>query len=72
MLPKLDRANYLNVKNWDAEDYNILQRGRKRGGEDLTKNEPTYILLRFMEDKNRNQIPEKTKRAVWKMAKGFL
>ena len=72
LLPELDRANYLNVKNWGAEDYNILRRGRKRGGEDLTEDEPTSILSRFMEDENGNQIPEKMKRAVRKMAKGFF
>ena len=72
LIPKLDRASYLNVKNWSADDYNALRRGMKRGGEDLAEDEPTSILSRFMEDENGIQIPEKTKRAVRKMAKGFF
>jgi hypothetical protein len=73
LLPQLDRAQYKNITFWGPDEYQVYRKGGKRGGENILADKPTSSILSiYMEDENGNQIPEKKKKVVRNMAKGFF
>ncbi|KAF9780409.1 hypothetical protein BJ322DRAFT_1023692 [Thelephora terrestris] len=73
LLPQLDRALYPSVRLWDQDQYQGNCKGGRRGGEDDHEEKPRgSILSSYMEDENGEDVPESTRKAVCKMARGLF
>jgi hypothetical protein len=73
LLPQLDKAQYKHIVFWGPDEYQAYRKGGKRGGENTLTDKPTSSILSiFMEDENGSQVPEKTKKALRRTAKGFF
>jgi hypothetical protein len=73
LLPQLDRALYPSVRLWDQDQYQGNRKGGRRGGEDDHKEKPRgSVLSSYMEDENGEDVPEATRKAVRKMARGLF
>ena len=73
LLPQLDRDMYKSVVHWDEGKYQEIRKGGKGNGEDDLKKElKGSVLSCYMEDENGNEVPENTRKAVRKRAKGLF
>jgi hypothetical protein len=68
-LPQLDPKDYPDIKHWEDDEYNVIRKGAKRGGEAPTPITGTSALSCFMEDENGSPIPEKERRNARERAK---
>ena len=73
LLPQLDHAMYGSVMHWDEGKYQDIRKGGKGSGEDDLKKElKGSVLSCYMEDENGNKVPENTRKAIRKRAKGLF
>jgi hypothetical protein len=73
LLPQLDRVLYPSVRLWDQDQCQGNRKGRRRGGEDDHEEKPRgSVLSSYMEDENGEDVPEATRKAIRKMARGLF
>ena len=72
-LPQLAREDFPNVKYWDTDGYASRRKhGKGDSHEEVQAKGKASVLSSFMEDENGDPIPESTKSAARKEAKGFF